>query len=941
MEGEKGSIGGGFIPDIFSRGWGYRPQVDLDGIWEFRRDPEGRGEKEGWHEGKGEFTDTMIVPGAPQAQGLGEPNLYQKSFFAEPFWVRRTFKLPDVAPGRCAWLRIGGIQPAAEICLNGSHVGYTKSSRTPQRVDVSRFVNPGADNLIAIKVCNLPEVRLDGIYEMPGLIPMWTGPYGPIRCEVTDEVSVVDAYVRPNLRTGSIDVFVHISRASPEVIRLTLRTMDGECQVGMTEVNLPKGERHAEARVNLGDFTTWSPDHPKLYTLDISLAKEPQEEPFDRVGIRFGMREMSTEGTKFLLNGKPIFMRCFGDDHLYPDTLCPPADKDWYVSRLKRAREYGMNGVKSCVEVMPQEYVEAADEVGIMIIQEMPFGLSCLRENRNTIDERFRDYYLEELEGIVRVNRNHASVISYSMASEMDFDNQTQESFDFFNRDLVLKTRKLAPHALVVDCTGYLTDNFEETSKGKRHTDYYVSLVPAHKDVLEEPRARSDGLHPKILHEYLWWSCYPDPANRVKYDATQMKPFWLDTLERTARENGQWDLVPTYRKNSLWLQALSRKDGVEYVRRNPNVEGYILWLFIDLGQWSEGLLDDFWNPKNVSAREFLKSNGDTIIILAKEGNRCLKMGSKERIPLAVDHYGGEILDNCTIRWKAVRDSVFQEGELEVPELGLGELTQAGCAEIDLPVAEKPYRFKLHAALYNKEEEVNTNEWSFWVFPDVREEVRNVEAPGNAGTVIGDGIFLRLGMATSSSIPTDVSLVVADSVDPALAKFIDAGGRCLLFSHGAVIENSSGVSGPKNLYKFFRPIPWNVGDNGNSGTVISDHPALEKFPNEGMCDLQFISMLKGNIPMEFSPLLKYGVHPIIRGIDHYKVNRSNAYMLEFKVGRGMVLVTCLGVLEQLGKHIEAEYLLDCLMEYTRGPRFSPKANVPKTEFLRWFSFRQEG
>ena len=65
-------------------------------------------------------------------------------------------------------------------------------------------------------------------------------------------------------------------------------------------------------------------------------------------------------------------------------------------------------------------------------------------------------------------------------------------------------------------------------------------------------------------------------------------------LEGKMRKNGQEELIPTYRKNSLWLQSLSRKDGLEYARRCPHVEGFILWSWIDFHQYAEGVLDDFW-----------------------------------------------------------------------------------------------------------------------------------------------------------------------------------------------------------------------------------------------------------------------------------------------------------------------------------------------------------
>jgi len=931
--------GGPFVADVFSFGESHRVQIDLNGVWEFRRDPDDRGKEQGWHEGRGEFAETLKIPGAPQAQGFGEPNDRQRSFFMEPFWVRRAFLMPKLGLDKRVWLRIGGILPAAEVYVNGSYVGYTKSSRTQQRVDITSLVKPAAENLLAIKVCDFPQIRLDGIWEMSECAKQWTGVYRPITCEITDRVSVIDAYVQPKLSSGSVRVDVALNEPPTEPLTLVLQVKDGANTIGRTAVALPKGKDQAEAEVKLKNLMTWSPEHPKLYTLDISLRKDGRANLTDRVSLRFGMREMTVKGTKFYLNGKPIFLRFFGENQYYPKTLCPPADKNWYLSRLKRARAYGMNGAKGCVEILPQEYVEAADEAGIMLIQEMPFGLSGLRANRYTIDDHFRAYYARELDGLVRQSRNHASVVAYSMSSEMSFDSQTQESFDFFSRDLVRQTRELAPHALVIDCTGYL--NSEDTKKGKRDTDFYASIIPTWmKEILDETAIHTDRKHPTILHEYNWWSCYPDPADRAKYADMQMKPFWLDRLVRTARENGQEDLLPIYRRNSLWLQALGRKDGIEYTRRNPDAEGYILWLLVDFGQYAEGLFDDFWNPKNVSARAFLESNGDTVVVLAKEGDRCLRMAAPARIPLAVSHYGEEILRNCTLRWQITKGSAFQEGELPIAELKQGELTQAGSAAFDLPTNGRAYKFRLRVGLYHKDRLVNTNDWSFWAFPEVRKRWRPVSQAESAGSTLDDGTLLRLSSARFEAIPENTPLVIADAADEPLAEYLERGGKCLLLVQGAAIENTICYTGSRSFYRNFRTIPWNAGTSGNSGTVIRSHPALEAFPHEEMCDLQFVWMIRDVLPMEFSPLRTFGVEPIIRAIDHYAANRNNAYMLEFKVGKGKVLATTLGVLQRLDEHIEAGYLLECLAAYARGASFAPAASLPREEFLKLFSIRAD-
>jgi hypothetical protein len=115
--------------------------------------------------------------------------------------------------------------------------------------------------------------------------------------------------------------------------------------------------------------------------------------------------------------------------------------------------------------------------------------------------------------------------------------------------------------------------------------------------------------------------------------------------------------------------------------------------------------------------------------------------------------------------------------------------------------------------------------------------------------------------------------------------------------------------------------------------------MERFPHEGMCDLAFLHMLKGYYPMEFEPLRKHGVVPIVRNIDHYYSNRNNAFLMEFQVGRGKVLVTSLGILDHAKEEVEAAYLLECLLRYMCDDRFDPVSDVPREQFLDLFRPRQ--
>jgi predicted aconitase with swiveling domain len=140
-------------------------------------------------------------------------------------------------------------------------------------------------------------------------------------------------------------------------------------------------------------------------------------------------------------------------------------------------------------------------------------------------------------------------------------------------------------------------------------------------------------------------------------------------------------------------------------------------------------------------------------VLAQEGNRALRMGEIERIPLAVSHYGEADLAGSILRWEAVRgQTVLDQGSLPLAEVKYGELTPAGGAAVNLPPADQGYQLDLRVTLEKSGQVVNTNHWSFWAFAEVGLEVPALARPENAGSIIGSGVFLRLDPAGAAPIP---------------------------------------------------------------------------------------------------------------------------------------------------------------------------------------------
>jgi hypothetical protein len=117
----------------------------------------------------------------------------------------------------------------------------------------------------------------------------------------------------------------------------------------------PKRESFAAA---IRDPHLWSPTKPNLYVATIQLFRG--EVPVDEMAIRFGMRKIEAKDQRILLNGKPIFLRGFGDDAIEPLTGFPPASKEVYRKRFETAKKYGFFFVRYHSWCPPPECFEAA-----------------------------------------------------------------------------------------------------------------------------------------------------------------------------------------------------------------------------------------------------------------------------------------------------------------------------------------------------------------------------------------------------------------------------------------------------------------------------------------------------------------------------------------------------------------------------------------------------
>lgn len=910
----------------------YTGALSLSGEWRFKLDPKSVGEKDGWFGSDARFTERIRVPGCWDVQGKGipgaittianaddvEPHVRTITAYNGDAWYKRTFRIPRSWRGKVIWLNIGGVNDRAKVWVNGRSAGSHDGYCTGFKLDVTNLVEYEKPNQCTILVSNAPrpEGNLEGCFEF---WTNWGGIYRDVWLESTETSYIEGVRITPDITAGSIKVETNVVGRT-DGLRFTVFSQEGKKIASADSGNIV-----------IPNPKLWTPDSPYLYRLRAELIVGSKT--VDSVLERFGMREVRVEGKRIILNGKPIFLRGYGDDCIYPLTVSPPASKEHYLKELRRAKSYGFNFARHHTWIPLPEHLDAADEVGILVQAEMPTGCHPIHHPSPFLAQLWRD----ELQRVMAANSNHPSWIILSMGNELG-DALNDEAVRKVYYGLTGLARKLDPTRLVVVTSGSTTPLPPEEPFYSRGV-YGVTPLESAAEGLSGWIAGHD--RPYVWHEMGYYASYPDIDLRAKYTGGAV-PFWLDEAARVAEEKGFADMLPTYVRNSVRLQQICLKWSMELARKIPDLAGFEWWTFKDNSWPIEGIVDDFTDPKRgVDIEAIRRLNSDTVLLLAQEP-RTARAGDTLRVNVQVSHFGSHQLKNADLRWELLAGTTAVEqgtvAGLNVDRYGLSDLLSL---EVPLPKPTSPGKFVLRLGLSDGVVTAE-NAWPVWIFPTAE------RFPKDAAVYDPHGALAALPFSARrvSSIQGELSasVLISTALSDEVITYAEHGGRVLLISrkeHTGLPERSCAEKSPDIPYPlYFAPTYWGAAyapGGGNLGTVVSEHPALGSFPNEGFCDLQFLSLLQGVNRADLDAL-PVRVNPIVRSITDWRLGANAGYVYEVKIGRGGLLVTTLNFEEGLAsKRPEAEWLLQELLSYCASDRFHPAAEL-QPGFLRSISPR---
>jgi beta-galactosidase/beta-glucuronidase len=419
--------------------------LNLNGEWEFAFDDTNEGLTQGWHDGR-QLPLRIVVPFAYQTllSGINDKSIH------EVVWYARSFELPDGFDQRDVLLHFGAVDYAATVWINGNEVGHNRGGHVPFQFDIAPYLCKG-ENRLTVRVADrqdpqqprgkqshtgLPE-SIDyycttGIWQT-----VWLEPVPPIRIE---ELRMITHAKRSLLE---LTVFLHAPSAAWRV-EVEVLEQGKRVALGVDETAVATGR----LGITIPYAKLWSPESPHLYDLQVRLYDG--DKLLDEVGSYVGLRGIELREGKFLLNGKPTYLKMILDQGYWPEGYLTAPSDEALQTDIGWVKMFGFNGVRKHQKIEDPRWLYWCDRLGVLVWEEMP--------NAREWSAKAEELLSAEWQEAVRRDYNHPCIVAWVPVNEsMGFPGLNQQhagQYAFIER-MVRVTRRLDATRPVIDNDGW------------------------------------------------------------------------------------------------------------------------------------------------------------------------------------------------------------------------------------------------------------------------------------------------------------------------------------------------------------------------------------------------------------------------------------------------------------------------------------------------------
>jgi len=803
-------------------------------------------------------------PIAGTAPDMALPNIAGNFFYRRSFWCDQID-----AP---ATVHFEGVQNEVSAWLNGVYLGRHSGYSTPFEMDIPKGLLLCGENTLVLSVSNCALTGYEG-EPVSGLTNRAACQYTG---GITGDVSL-RVYSSP-LRDAALRVSEDCARVCVQLIC----TEPAACRWEVLDGNvlLRSGTADEYFSFDNDGLQLWSPENPRLYTLKVTCGDAILNRPF-------GVRRLTVDEDQLRFNGLPYYLRGICEHCYYPDTVHPNHDLVFYRNVIRKLKALGFNFIRFHTHIPAEEYMQAADELGILMEVESP---------NYTSEEEYRQ--------IVDFCRRHTSVVMYCCGNELEMDDDyiahmarcaamVHENTDsLFSPMSALRGVEYFWMADKKD--EWITDTPFYHHPKRLETlgsfcDLYNSytLAQTSYDSLRGDPQKIDSWNclynkPRLSHEICIQGTYTDLSLESRYTGTHVgKTDMFPSIRRHLAAKGLLHKAPLFFKNSSEWQRRLRKHCFETTRMCHHLAGYDFLGPIDT-HWHTfgydvGMMNEFYELKpGETVRNVRMYNSPTVLLTDLGTDFVFTAGKEMAFGVYVSHFGIGDLENARLNLRLTADEKLLESRFITPEaVKNGGITKLLDFKAVMPAFSAPTAMKLYATLECGDTYAE-NEWELYLFPEAKADTGNLlllenpEADAVTNALRSGKDVLLLGKAPFVSLPTSFQIALA--------------GRT----------------------------------GGNLATVINDHPALSGMPHDGFCGWQFRRLLEGGSAVCFENR-EVPFDPIIEVSSSHKNAIRQSILFEFHALEGRLLVCGF----QFGEEDPAaQWLKAQLIRYAQSEAFDP-------------------
>lgn len=808
-------------------------------------------------------------------------------------WFKKNFTIDEKIDSKRYLLNIDAVDYLSELYINKNLVGKHEGGYTPFGFDVTEFINEG-NNEILLRV-NDPatdEEGTEGIsyWHIPHGKQSWyvqtSGIWQSVELLIKEKIFVETVHVTPK-NSGEFILTLNLNHnlTLTPLDNLTIKIISSDEQV-VFEKKFEIHSKEISIEGKIDNPQLWDIGKPNLYKVIVQIGNETYED-------KFGFREFTKKDGKFYLNGRPFYMISALDQNFYPETIYKSPGRDYIRDEMQKAVELGINTMRCHIKIPEKEYLEVADELGLLVWYEIP--------NWDVFDESVKERSRYTFDQMLKRDWNHPSLVVISIINEswgIDLSKEEQREWLLNEFDYV---KEKAVGRLIVDNSACWGNFHLKTDINDYHIywampENYKKLSEQVKEINTRPKwlfsehgdSKETGDEVLMISEFGNWGLpkLPDELpfwfDRVFYDEWITLPAGVQKRFDDYKYDRIFDNYDQLAEESQIAQTKALKYEIEEIRLADAIQGYCVTEFTDINWEVNGLLDMWRNFKlNKNMLQMIQQQ-DVIIPRAEKHNYYT--GEEVAIKTFLSYYSGNDLSNLSLRWNAEN---FSNGEVNIDKkINLADVQEIADIKFSATKLNEPRKIKVDFELMSDGKVIGQNYVDVFVYPTI--ELHETK-----------------------------DIVITNKINENILERVESGNTVLC------IADSTDVLPETFPYKIIsRESDWL---DGNWASALNwydpDHPVFQNINFGKSFGFEAYEVLPKYV---ISEIPKEQFESVPAGIFIAWIYLNSGYIIEMNYGKGKLLLTTLDLSNQNDPYVAT--LRNNLIDYISSEDFKPKIDL---------------